>query len=213
MNSASNDLRQHTNKPRPWQHFDLATLPATPWKNGGGVTRDIVRVPASASLDDFQWRISAAEVACSGAFSAFVGVDRQLMLLQGEGMRLCSEQAGFDVCLHADGKVFAFAGEVDVDGRLLAGAVSDFNVMVRRGQWRANTTVWRQQAELAAQHACVLVWQGVWQGELSGEAHTVSAGQGVWWHDVGLVSRWQPASEDAALILVVLQPQDENSVL
>ncbi|HEY3634719.1 MAG TPA: HutD family protein, partial [Caldimonas sp.] len=50
-----------------------ADVPAQPWKNGGGVTRELLALPAG---DDWRVRVSVAEVASDGAFSTFVGVDR-----------------------------------------------------------------------------------------------------------------------------------------
>ena len=63
-------------------------LVATPWKNGGGVTRQIAIDPPGSGLDDFGWRLSTAEVAQDGPFSRFDGVDRQLHILAGEGLDL-----------------------------------------------------------------------------------------------------------------------------
>ena len=36
--------------------------PSRPWKNGGGTTRDIIASPPCASFDDFDWRLSLAQV-------------------------------------------------------------------------------------------------------------------------------------------------------
>jgi environmental stress-induced protein Ves len=58
-----------------------------PWKNGGGQTTEIA-VSAGASLADFDWRVSIAEINADGPFSAFAGVDRTLVLLSGAGVRL-----------------------------------------------------------------------------------------------------------------------------
>jgi hypothetical protein len=49
--------------------FDLQDLPATPWKNGGGLTREVLWQPAGASLDDFDWRVSVAQIDSDGPFS------------------------------------------------------------------------------------------------------------------------------------------------
>src|ERR1700722_12611735 len=57
---------------------------AVPWKNGGGVTRDVIVSPAGATLDNFDWRISIAEIAASGPFSRFPGIDRKLAVLEGK---------------------------------------------------------------------------------------------------------------------------------
>ena len=51
-----------------------------PWKNGGGVTSELARSPQA---DEFDWRLSVAEVATDGPFSQFPGIDRLLVLLSG----------------------------------------------------------------------------------------------------------------------------------
>ncbi len=61
---------------------------ARPWKNGGGVTFDVLSFPENATLDTFAWRISIAEVASDGPFSRFEGIDRSTAILRGEGFRL-----------------------------------------------------------------------------------------------------------------------------
>ena len=66
----------------------FSQLVATPWKNGGGVTRQIAIDPPGSGLDDCGWRLSTAEVAQDGPFSRFDGVDRQLHILAGEGLDL-----------------------------------------------------------------------------------------------------------------------------
>lgn len=35
-----------------------AELVAVPWKNGGGLTREVAAFPADAGLDTFVWRVS-----------------------------------------------------------------------------------------------------------------------------------------------------------
>ena len=62
--------------------FDRHSLPATPWKNGGGLTREIVCMPHGGGLDSFDWRVSIAHIASNGPFSTFPGVDRVITLLE-----------------------------------------------------------------------------------------------------------------------------------
>jgi len=50
--------------------FDVHDLPAMTWKNGGGVTREIICQPLGAGMDDFDWRVSIAHIASDGPFSA-----------------------------------------------------------------------------------------------------------------------------------------------
>lgn len=110
---------------------------AAPWKNGGGLTRDIAAWPAEADVNAFEWRLSLAEITRDGPFSTFRGVDRNLTLIEGEGLAL--DVDGETHSLGAGARV-AFAGEAVTAARLVAGPVRDFNVMVRRDAWRARVT-------------------------------------------------------------------------
>ena len=53
----------------------------SPWKNGGGTTTEVAAFPPGAPLENFGWRVSIAQVARSGPFSLFPGIDRTLALL------------------------------------------------------------------------------------------------------------------------------------
>ncbi|QDM15643.1 HutD/Ves family protein [Tardiphaga sp. vice278] len=107
---------------------------AMPWKNGGGSTTKIAIGPAGASLESFDWRISMAEVATDGPFSMFDGIDRTLAVIQGSGMELkIGEQAA--VVLGCESAPLSFPGDTPTTARLLAGEITDLNVMTRRGRF------------------------------------------------------------------------------
>lgn len=119
----------------------LSRLPEqrrTPWKNGGGVTTELLALPRGATLDTFALRISRARVDGAGPFSRFPGVDRTLIVLAGEGLalRLHGEDGAESQELPARAAPFAFAGERAIDATLLGGPVEDFNVMTRRSALR-----------------------------------------------------------------------------
>lgn len=107
-------------------------LRAAPWKNGGGVTYELAAFPNGAGFEDFVWRLSLAQVAADGPFSAFPGIDRTLTLIEGAGIAL--DFSGAAVTLAPGAAPFAFPGEAPVVGRLVEGAILDFNVMTRRGR-------------------------------------------------------------------------------
>lgn len=108
-----------------------------PWKNGLGSTTQIAIFPADAGIDDFDWRISLAQVTSDGAFSSFAGVDRTLLVLSGGGIDLHS--AGQDhVRLTRDAMPHAFAGDVPTSAELLEGPISDLNIMTRRSHVRSS---------------------------------------------------------------------------
>ncbi|MET0743444.1 MAG: HutD family protein [Microvirga sp.] len=111
-----------------------ASLARVPWKNGGGTTAEIAAHPEGAGLDAFAWRISLADVASDGPFSAFPGIDRTLMLVEGTRLALAVEGASHD--LEAPGASWSFAGEENVAAQLQAGPIRDLNVMTRRAVFR-----------------------------------------------------------------------------
>lgn len=107
-----------------------------PWKNGGGVTREVAAFPEGVGFDDFLWRVSMAEVRADGPFSVFPGVDRVLAVLEG---RLRLEVDGLPPFeLSPDGPPAVFPGDAPTHGAVLQGPVLDLNVMTRRGKARAH---------------------------------------------------------------------------
>ena len=107
------------------------------WKNGGGWTTELAAHPDPASdAATFDWRISIAEIESDGEFSLFAGCDRWIALLDGIGMELTIDAAD-PVRLDQRLRFTRFAGEAQTSGKLLAGAVRDFNVIVRRDAFHA----------------------------------------------------------------------------
>ncbi|MHC1550654.1 HutD/Ves family protein [Phyllobacterium sp. K27] len=107
-----------------------------PWKNGGGVTTELAVAPAGAEVSEFHWRVSMATVASDGPFSSFENIDRILTVLDGAGMDL--DVAGMaPVRLTDTSAPFSFPGDVATSARLVSGAITDLNVMTRRGEWHA----------------------------------------------------------------------------
>ncbi|MGF6903045.1 HutD/Ves family protein [Paraburkholderia sp. GAS348] len=154
-----------------------ADLVAAPWKNGGGVTREVAAFPAGAGLDAFVWRVSIADVAQAGPFSRFAGIDRTLVLLSGAGMLLdeTGDAGAHAVKTHALTQpldIARFAGEAQIDARLVDGATSDFNLMVRRGAAVGETEVWRGTTQRALSADVVLLFcaSGSVSVTLGGEA-------------------------------------------
>jgi len=115
--------------------FRAADRTPIPWKNGGGVTRDVLISPVNANLDAFDWRISIAEIARDGAFSQFPGIDRKLAVLDGKVALTVEGRA--PVALDAHSPVVDFPGEASVEGRLVEGPSTDLNVMTWRGRYVA----------------------------------------------------------------------------
>ncbi|WP_392669740.1 HutD family protein [Streptomyces sp. LN785] len=121
---------------------------AVPWKNGGGVTREIAASPEGAPLDAFDWRVSLADVTADGPFSSFPGVDRTLTVVEGAGMDLMV--GGEHHIVDEPYWPHDFPGDLETDGRLLGGPVVNLNVMYRRERTAAETAVVRGTLRLRA---------------------------------------------------------------
>jgi environmental stress-induced protein Ves len=106
-----------------------SSFKTTPWKNGGGVTHEALRMPPQG--DPFRWRISVAEVAASGPFSDFSGYHRSMTLLRGAGLDLKFTD-GRRIRLSGVGDLAEFDGADAPHCDLLAGPCSDLNLIVTR---------------------------------------------------------------------------------
>ena len=109
-----------------WQTIQLSQVTSTPWKNGGGVTRELVAWPNN---DNWDWRMSVAEVASDGGFSKFEGVERWFSVLSGNGVQLQVDDT-FQT-LTVSSAPFRFDGQAAVECKLISGATQDFNLMTR----------------------------------------------------------------------------------
>jgi hypothetical protein len=113
------------------------------WKNGGGWTTELAVSPESADAAGatFDWRISIADIESDGAFSTFAGCERHIALLEGIGMELRFDGAE-SARLERRLQFVTFAGETKTFGKLIAGPVRDFNVIVRRAA--VNAEIWHR---------------------------------------------------------------------
>lgn len=94
-----------------------------PWKNGGGRTHEIAREERDGRL---LWRLSIAEVASDGPFSAFPGLARILTVIDGAGLHLDMPEGTLDALPLIP---VQFSGDLPVTGRRLDGPVRDLNVI------------------------------------------------------------------------------------
>ena len=94
-----------------------------PWKNGGGITRNIALATYGAQT---AWRLSRADVAQDGAFSNFAGLVRILTVVSDTGMALVYPGGQLD----ADPwQPVRFDGGLQVYARLKDGPLTDLNLM------------------------------------------------------------------------------------
>lgn len=103
-----------------------SSFTAVPWKNGGGITHEAIRVPPSG--DSFLWRVSVAQIDSSGPFSDFTGYQRKMVLLRGQGIAL-EFGGGQRSVLRGVGDWLEFDGATPPRGELLDGPCMDLNLM------------------------------------------------------------------------------------
>ncbi len=129
-------------------------MPAQPWKDGGGTTRELVAWPRR---DDWQVRVSVADIAADGPFSAYRGVKRWFAVLKGAGVEL---RVG-DVVhrLTRNAAPFVFDGGEPAGCRLIDGPTRDLNLMLRGADGRLELAEdrlgWQPRARLAGLFAAV----------------------------------------------------------
>ena len=111
-----------------WRVIQLSDVVPTAWRNGGGTTRELVAWPSAQA---WRWRVSVAEVAKSGPFSSFAGVQRWFAVLEGDGVCLTVD-GSMHMLVEADAP-FAFDGAATTTCELLGGATQDFNLMMLGG--------------------------------------------------------------------------------
>lgn len=101
------------------------------WKNGQGLTEEVLTVPEGSDVSNFDLRISIAHVSSDGPFSIFPGIDRTIVSLQGGGMILDLPD-GTQQWLTPGSKPFRFPGEWAVSSRNIEGPTLDLNIMTLR---------------------------------------------------------------------------------
>ncbi len=129
------------------------------WRNGHGVTRQLW--PAESPDRGVLWRLSLAEILGSARFSVFPGIDRQLLLAQGDRLVLLVNGVRRVV---TQGDVASFAGEAHVEVlESPSTTVQVLNLMTRRASLRGDL----QRTDLdgpvtltPSSHAAVVVLAG-----------------------------------------------------
>jgi environmental stress-induced protein Ves len=114
-----------------------SSFTTTPWKNGGGITHEAIRMPPGGG--PFRWRVSVAEIHESGPFSDFAGYDRKMLLLKGSGIRLTFDGTQ-QTYLREVGDLVEFDGALPTQCELLDGPCVDLNLMVAKSL--TNAAVW-----------------------------------------------------------------------
>lgn len=135
----------------------FADIRPEPWRNGGGVTREIASHPKAASAQDgaWDWRVSIADVSKAGDFSVFPGMERVLTVIDGELLLLTVDGGEHPLEKY---RPFRFSGEAASSAALPTGDIRDLNIIARTGAFKGYTSI----VELSKKRA-----QPVFEGQLA----------------------------------------------
>ncbi len=189
-----------------YRSFNLSDIKPTPWKNGGGLTQEIVCWPSDAGMNDFQWRVSVASIRSGGPFSVFPGIDRIILLLEGHGVRLRSPDQHIDHRLDQRHRPLHFSGDHPCHCELLGGDSRDFNVMTRRAVVTANVQVFTGAAAASSEHGLIFAAAGTWSLRADRDT-TLAADTGICWAGESVAWTAAPLEADAVLIALKILPR------
>ncbi|MFJ4027830.1 HutD family protein [Paenarthrobacter sp. NPDC089989] len=118
----------------------FADIHPEPWRNGGGVTREIASHPKAASAQDgaWDWRLSIADVAKAGDFSNFPGMERVLTIIDGDLMLLTVDGTEHPLEKY---RPFRFSGEAPSSATLPTGDIRDLNIIARADKFKGFASI------------------------------------------------------------------------
>ena len=101
---------------------------AMPWANGLGTSYEVA---SDRNADgEWTWRVAIAPVVIDGPFSVMPGVDRELVVIEGNGMVLEVDGESVE---YLPSRVIRFSGDSETISRLVDGPVVDLGLMTVRG--------------------------------------------------------------------------------
>ena len=119
------------------------TFKTIPWKNGLGHTTELA-INSGGNLDNLDWRLSIASVVNDGDFSNFSGYQRNLVLIEGEGLILDHRNGDIDELTNLL-DIAHFDGGSKTHGSLVDGSIKDFNIMTNENSFTAEVNCYVKQ--------------------------------------------------------------------
>jgi environmental stress-induced protein Ves len=127
------------------QIIRFADVKPQPWRNGGGVTRELAShsggVSAGTAASEggaWDWRVSIADVTSAGDYSPFPGMERVLTVVEGELLLLAVDGTEHPLEKY---RPFRFPGGAASSSALPTGNVRNLNVIAREGAFKAYTSI------------------------------------------------------------------------
>jgi len=134
-----------------FQTISPENFKSIPWKNGKGKTIEVA-INEGGTLDNFDWRLSMADVVEDGEFSNFNGYLRNLVLIKGNAIALCHDDQGTDK-LNNYLDFATFDGGNQTFGQLPDGPITDFNIITDIEKYSVNVFTSTAQSQLTISSA------------------------------------------------------------
>ncbi len=170
------------------------------WKNGGGETSEIHREDGEG--DSLRFRVSLAKIESDGPFSSFPGIDRILVLIEGDEMELAATASAGGAAWRESLRLYEllrFRGEEVIEAHVFGRTTRDLNVMWQRGAFAQVACEIRRESFEVTGRAALVVLRGEMELDCGGEVHVLSA------HDTALIDaqEFARAASDGAIVAAI----------
>ena len=133
---------------------------AMPWANGLGTSFEVA---SDRNVDGvWTWRVAIAPVVSDGPFSVMPGVDRELVVIEGNGMVL---DVDGELVKCTPGQVVRFSGDSTTFARLVDGPVVDLGLMTVRGSVTGSVVVAADVGDVIESDLLVAIGDAVFEDE------------------------------------------------
>jgi len=133
---------------------------AMPWANGLGTSYEVA---SDRNVDGvWTWRVAIAPVVLDGPFSVMPGVDRALVVIEGNGMVLNIDDESVK-CM--PGQVVRFSGDSTTFARLVGGPVVDLGLMTVRDSVIGSMVVVADVGDVVDSDVLVAIGDAVFEDE------------------------------------------------
>ena len=133
---------------------------AMPWANGLGTSYEVA---SDRNADgEWTWRVAIAPVVVDGQFSSLPGVNRELVVIEGNGMVL---EVGGESVECWPGRVVRFSGDLTTFARLVDGPVVDLGLMTVRDSVIGSMVVIADAGDVIETDVLVAVGEAAFEDE------------------------------------------------
>ena len=133
---------------------------AMPWANGLGTSYEVA---SDRNADgEWTWRVAIAPVVVDGQFSSLPGVNRELVVIEGNGMVL---EVGGESVECWPGRVVRFSGDSTTFARLVDGPVVDLGLMTVRDSVIGSMVVIADAGDVIETDVLVAVGEAAFEDE------------------------------------------------